>query len=160
MSEKEFQLLCTKSPKLAAQIPMSKASATPKYRNVKVYVYADGYVSYGVKLPAPAKPVAVFDSTKEYNRWNELQLLERAGKISELKRQEKIIIQEKMILNGATIKEIAYKADFVYNEAGQYVVEDVKPFDRATNRHKLTKDFALKWKLLQAKYPMYTFRIY
>ena len=78
MSEKEFQLLCAKSPKLTAQIPVSKAPATPKYRNVKVYVYANGYVSYGVKLPAPAKPIDVFDSTKEYNRWNELQLLERA----------------------------------------------------------------------------------
>ena len=29
----------------------------------------------------------VFDSQKEYRRWCELKLLERAGKISKLKRQ-------------------------------------------------------------------------
>lgn len=160
MSEKEFQLLCAKSPKLAAQIPVSKAPATPKYRNVKVYVYSNGYVSYGEKLPKPAAPIAVFDSIKEYNRWNELQLLARAGKISNLKRQEKIVIQEKIISNGIAIKEIAYKADFVYNEGDAYVVEDVKPFDNALQKHRLTKDFTLKWKLLQAKYPAYSFRIY
>lgn len=159
MSEKEFQLLCAKSPMLAAQNPLGK-TLTPKYRNIKVYVYADGFVSYGEKIDAKGPPADVFDSTKEYSRWNELQLLERAGKISDLQRQVKIVIQEKIISNGTTIKEIAYKADFVYNEGECQIIEDVKPFDNATQKHKLTKDFVLKWKLLQAKFPRYTFRIY
>lgn len=160
MSEREFQLLCARSPKVAAKATLPKATATPKYRNVKVYVYADGFVSYGEKAEGRGRPIDILDSTKEYDRWNELQLLERAGKISGLKRQEKIVIQEAVALNNASLKEIAYKADFVYNEANAYVVEDVKPFDRATQKYKLTKDFTLKWKLLQAKYPHYTFRIY
>jgi hypothetical protein len=160
LSEKEFQLLCAKSPALAAHATVGKASATPKYRNVKVYIYADGFVSYGEKVQGRGKPVDVFDSTKEYNRWNELQLLQRAGKISALQRQVKIVIQDKTVLENITLKEIAYRADFVYNEGNKYVVEDVKPLDNVTQRHKLTKDFALKWKLLQVKYPTYTFRIY
>lgn len=160
LSEKEFQLLCTKSPKLSAQIPMSRAAATPKYRNVKVYVYADGFVSYGEKVQNRGSPVEVFDSIKEYNRWNELLLLQRAGKITGLARQIKFSIQGKTILENVALKEIAYKADFVYNEGDRHVIEDVKPFDNATQRHKLTKDFVLKWKLLQAKYPQYSFHIY
>lgn len=71
-----------------------------------------------------------------------------------------MIIQEKTKLENAELKEIAYKADFVYNEGIAHVVEDVKPFDNATQRHKLTKDFVLKWKLLQAKYRDVQFRIY
>lgn len=160
LSEKEFQLLCAKSPKLAAQAPVGKASATPKYRNVKVYIYADGFVSYGEKIDTKGKPVDVFDSIKEYDRWNELLLLQRAGKISNLQRQVKLVIQEKTILENVTLKEIAYKADFVYNEAHGKVVEDVKPFDTATQQYKTTKDFALKWKLLQAKFRDIQFRIY
>ena len=34
----------------------------------------------------------VFDSKKEYKRWCELKLLERAGKISDLKRQVKYVL--------------------------------------------------------------------
>ena len=71
-----------------------------------------------------------------------------------------MIIQEKTILENVTLKEIAYKADFVYNDAHGEVVEDVKPFDTATQQYKTTKDFALKWKLLQAKYRDIHFRIY
>jgi hypothetical protein len=48
----------------------------------------------------------------------------------------------------------------VYNDGDVYVVEDVKPFDNVLQKHRLTKDFVLKWKLLQAKYPAYRFRIY
>lgn len=160
LSEKEFQLLCAKSPMLAAQLRQSKAATTPKYRNVKVYIYADGFVSYGEKIANKGKPVDVFDSIKEYERWNELLLLQRAGKITDLQRQVKMIIQEKTVLENVTLKEIAYKADFVYNDARGKVVEDVKPFDTATQQYKTTKDFALKWKLLQAKYRDVQFRIH
>lgn len=159
LSEKEFAQLCAKVHMLA---PLGTTNAPPhlKYRNVKVYVYANGRVSFGVKLPGNAKPVEVYDSTKEYNRKVELMLLERAGKITNLRRQVKFVIQASTIINGNPIREIAYRADFVYNDARGTVIEDVKPLDPKTKRYKLTKDFSLKWKLLQAKYPDYVFAIY
>lgn len=160
LSEKEFQTLCAKSPALSVQLTSSGIDTTPKYRNIKVYIYPNGYVSYGAKVPGKGNPVDIFDSKKEYDRWNELRILEKVGNISDLQRQVKMVIQEKMIVNGVKIKEIAYKADFVYNDASGRVIEDVKPFDVATQKYKTTKDFALKWKLLQAKYPSYHFRIY
>lgn len=162
LSEKEFKALLSKCPQIAAQTPAGTFSPNiQKYRNIKVYIYADGYVSYGEKDPTHGKPVDVFDSTKEYNRWNELKLLEKAGKISNLSRQTKLMIQP-AIKNGKTsIREIAYKADFVYNDdQGKTVVEDVKPFDSKTQKYKTTKDFQIKWKLLQVRYPAYTFVIF
>ena len=160
LSEKEFQALCAKSPAIAARAAVGKMPAPAKYRNVKVYIYKNGVVSYGSKIEGIGAPIDVFDSTKEYTRWNELLLLERAGKITNLQRQVKMVIQEKTKLENAELKEIAYKADFVYNDAHGKVVEDVKPFDTATQQYKTTKDFALKWKLLQAKYRDIHFRIY
>ena len=46
-----------------------------KYKNRKVQV--DGII---------------FDSAKEANRWKELEMLEKAGKIEDLRRQEKYIL--------------------------------------------------------------------
>ena len=84
---------------------------------------------------------AVHDSRKEANRWCELTLLERAGKISNLQRQvpfELIPAQyesfERYGKNGKRLKDgkrcieksVVYIADFVYNEGGKKVVEDVK----------------------------------
>ena len=63
-----------------------------------------------------------FDSKKEYERWKELQLMERAGVISNLKRQVKFVLFEKS-KHG---RERSYIADFCYWLDGQYVVEDVK----------------------------------
>lgn len=161
LSEKEFQTLLSKCPQLAAQLPGKSGNQPLKYRNVKVYVYSDGYVTYGEKDPTRGKPNDVFDSTKEYNRWNELLLLEKAGNISNLSKQTKLIIQPATKSNGILIREIAYKADFMYNDAqGRTIVEDVKPFDIKTQKHKTTKDFRIKWKLLQVKYPAFSFTIY
>ena len=87
-----------------------------------------------------------FDSTKEFTRWCELKLLERAGKISDLQRQVKYnllpAITEtyerystktgKRLKDGVVTieKECNYIADFVYrdNETGETVVEDVKGY--------------------------------
>ena len=66
----------------------------------------------------------VFDSQKEYNRWCNLRLLERAGKISDLKRQVSYELIPKQ--NGE--RACSYVADFVYNEDGKTVVEDCKGF--------------------------------
>lgn len=61
-----------------------------------------------------------FDSAKEARRWSELQLLLRAGKISELSRQERY----KLEVNGKLI--CTYVADFSYLENGLHIIEDVK----------------------------------
>lgn len=65
-----------------------------------------------------------FDSQKEYRRWQELKLLQRAGEIKELERQVKF----ELIPNQNGERAICYVADFVYidNRTGQRVVEDAK----------------------------------
>lgn len=78
---------------------------------------------YGArKVTAPDGQV--FDSQKEYNRWCNLRLLERAGRISDLKRQVSYELIPKQ--NGE--RACSYVADFVYNEGGKTVVEDCKGF--------------------------------
>lgn len=101
---------------------------------------------------------AIHDSRKEANRWCELTLLERAGKISNLQRQvpfELIPAQyesfERYGKNGKRLKDgkrcieksVVYIADFVYNEGGKKVVEDVK--SAATKKK---ESYIIKRKLL------------
>lgn len=81
-----------------------------------------------------------FDSKKEYRRWCELKLMERAGEISDLQRQVKFVLipsQYNYILKEDGFKkkgkcierECAYIADFTYkNKNGEQVVEDVKGY--------------------------------
>lgn len=84
-----------------------------------------------------------FDSTKEYRRFSELKLLQRAGKISELRRQVKFVLIPTQrepdvvgprggVKEGKAIEyECAYIADFVYvNGKGETVVEDVKGYKK------------------------------
>ena len=54
----------------------------------------------------------VFDSKKEYNRWRELCLLEKAGKISDLQRQvpfELIPAQRRTVFTGEYYKKNSKK---------------------------------------------------
>lgn len=71
-----------------------------------------------------------FDSLKEANRWKELKLLERAGEITDLKRQVKFELIPSQKADGKVLeREVNYIADFVYkNKAGLEVVEDVKGY--------------------------------
>ena len=95
----------------------------------------------------------VFDSRKEMRRWNELIILEKAGEISALKRQVKYLLipaqREVVWKNGrpkqgrVIERECTYIADFVYEENGQTVVEDVKG-GNATK----TKEYRLKKKMM------------
>ena len=88
----------------------------------------------------------VFDSVKVYKRYRDLLLLERAGAISDLKRQvpfELIPAQFEELPTGEYYKRgerkgqpkfkrvciensVVYNADFVYTENGKTVVEDTK----------------------------------
>ena len=112
-----------------------------KYRNKK-YTSTDGIT---------------FDSKKEYRRYNELRLLEKAGEIEDLQRQVKFVLipgqyeectevytkgknkgQKKQ---GALLeRECAYYADFVYKQNGVLVVEDTKGVK--------TPEYILKRKML------------
>lgn len=148
MSAKEYQeMLHQKKPS--------------KHHNEKVYVYEDGVVADSPKLTAHGKIVEEYDSRKEYARSRELLLLKRAGKISNLKRQAELVIQEAFTTpDGKKHRPIVYKADFVYERDGEKVIEDVKGQDGKTGKYQMTEAFRLKWKLLQAKYPGFKFEIY
>lgn len=64
----------------------------------------------------------VHDSRKEAMRWSELLILERAGVISDLKRQ----VKYELIPKQEGERAVYYVADFEYIENGKKVVEDVK----------------------------------
>lgn len=89
----------------------------------------------------------VFDSKKEANRYKELRLLEKAGAIKDLRMQVKftLIPAQRDEATGKVIeRECSYKADFVYEEDGKTVVEDVKGFR--------TKEYVIKRKLMLWRY--------
>ena len=94
-----------------------------------------------------------FDSLKEYERFCELRLLQRAGKITDLQRQVKYVLIPTQrepdtigvrggVKKGKVIEqECAYLADFVYvNDKGETIVEDTKGCR--------TKDYIIKRKLM------------
>lgn len=93
----------------------------------------------------------VFDSIRESQRYKELKLLERAGEISNLELQPKFLLQESFKKNGKTYKAINYIADFMYEEKGKVIVEDVKGIQ--------TDVFKLKHKLFEHEYPQYELKI-
>lgn len=101
-----------------------------------------------------------FDSLKEYRKFRELSLLEKAGVITDLQRQvefELIPAQYEDIPTGEVYKRgerkgqpkikrvcveksVKYIADFVYKENGKTIVMDTKGVK--------TKDYILKRKML------------
>ena len=88
-----------------------------------------------------------FDSKREANRWVELLWLEKAGEISELRRQVKFILIPAQRVNGKLVeRECSYIADFVYRdkETNLTVVEDAKGVR--------TEVFKIKKKLMLQKY--------
>lgn len=97
------------------------------------------------------------DSQKEATRWCELKLVERAGKITDLKRQveyelipDQYETYERYSKTGKRLKDgiklierrCCYVADFVYTDVstGQTVVEDTKGVR--------TKEYIIKRKLM------------
>jgi hypothetical protein len=67
-----------------------------------------------------------FDSTREGERYLELKLLQKAGLISNLKLQVPFILAPSCVLDGRRKPAMKYKTDFVYEENGRTVIEDVK----------------------------------
>ncbi len=91
----------------------------------------------------------VFDSKKESERFLELTMLEKAGVIKNLERQKRFEIIPKT----ETERAAFYCADFVYEENGKLICEDVK--SDATRRD---KTYILKRKLFKYLYKNYEFR--
>jgi hypothetical protein len=68
-----------------------------------------------------------FDSKKEATRWMELQLLERGGEISDLRRQVRIpLMGQHRPLYTRTGRKMVMTVDFYYIEDGAEVYEDSK----------------------------------
>ena len=83
----------------------------------------------------------VYDSKKEANRWCELSLLAKAGKIANLQRQVKYELIPAQRIDGKVVERACtYVADFVYERDGKTVVEDTKGFK--------TKEYIIKRKLM------------
>ena len=86
-----------------------------------------------------------FDSRKEYLRFCELSLLEKAGMVTGLRRQVRFELIPSQRIDGKVVERpVHYVADFVYQENGQTVVEDTKGFK--------TKDYILKRKMMLYTY--------
>lgn len=81
-----------------------------KYRNVKTTV-----------------DNITFDSKHEAERYKELQMLVKAGEITNLRLQVPFELIPSLKINGETFRVTKYIADFVYNDKnGNEVVEDAK----------------------------------
>lgn len=104
-----------------------------------------------------------FDSKKEANRWAELRILEKAGLISDLRRQVKFVLIPAQYEESTEVyqrgpnkgkpkrgklleHECSYVADFMYRvtETDRTAVEDTKGFQ--------TKDYIIKRKLMLERY--------
>lgn len=87
-----------------------------------------------------------FDSKKEANRYATLLLLEKSGRIKDLKLQPVYELVPKFNKNGKSYRKTTYKADFEYfdTKLNKIVVEDVKGFK--------TDIYKLKKKLFEYKY--------
>ena len=82
-----------------------------------------------------------FDSVKEYRRWCELKLLERAGQINGLERQKQFELIPSQRMGGKVVERACnYIADFTYWQDNRFVVEDTKGFK--------TKEYIIKRKLM------------
>lgn len=106
------------------------ARANNKYRNEKIKT------EHGT-----------FDSRLEYKEWLDLCLLQRAGKISHLKRQVRIK------LGRSDRCKVHYITDFVYfdNEKSMWVIHDTKGYE--------TPEFKLKLKWLLDSYTGFIFKV-
>jgi Fe2+ transport system protein B len=108
-----------------------------KYRNVEVTEPNTG---------------EIFDSKREYKRWCELKLLQKARIISDLKRQTVYELQPKFTDNwGKNWRAITYTADMEYEENGKLILEEVKGVE--------TDLWKVKEKLFRKKFPTVELRI-
>ena len=71
----------------------------------------------------------LFDSKAEARRYMDLAIMERCGVIKDLRLQVPfVLVKGEKWSDGRKHRDVVYKADFVYLDNGQIVVEDVKGF--------------------------------
>lgn len=88
----------------------------------------------------------VFDSKKEANYYKELQMLKKAGIVTDFELQPKFVLQPSYYKDGKKIQPITYKADFkVCYSDGRIEIVDTKGFE--------TQVFKIKKKMLEYLYP-------
>lgn len=86
-----------------------------------------------------------FDSKKESQYYLKLKMLEKTGKIRDLKIHVPFVLIEAFKLNNKTYRKMKYIADFVYyGDKDKLHVVDTKGFK--------TKEYELKKKLMAWKY--------
>lgn len=107
MSEEEYSALIHR--KAIASYAAPEGVKPSKYGNKKVVI--DGIT---------------FDSKKEGERYRQLKMLERAGKVSNLALQPSFELAPAVSMDGKLKKPLRYIADFSYIENGKIVTEDVK----------------------------------
>ncbi len=107
MTEEEYAaLMHRKTIESYSASPEAKQS---KYRNQRVTI--DGIS---------------FDSKKEGERYRQLKMLERAGKVSNLALQPAFELAPAVSIAGKLKKPLRYVADFSYIKNGKIITEDVK----------------------------------
>jgi hypothetical protein len=110
-----------------------------------------GNVSVNIRNKYGNRKTKGFDSAKEWRRNQELEIMQRAGEISELKRQVPFTLMPSYTISDETtkqgfrtVREIRYIADFTYRlKNGKRIIEDVKGMQ--------TDVFKIKRKLLERK---------
>ena len=110
-----------------------------------------GNVSVNVRNKYHNRKTKGFDSAKEWRRNEELEIMQRAGEISELNKQVPFVLMpsykvadETTKQGFRTVREIRYIADFTYRlKNGKRIIEDVKGMQ--------TDVFKIKRKLLERK---------
>jgi hypothetical protein len=88
----------------------------------------------------------IFASKAEANRYCELKLLHKVGKIHDLNWQ----VPYELVPKQKGERAVKYIADFVYFEDGKMIVEDCKGIK--------TPQYIIKRKLFKQLYPQYVFR--
>ena len=82
-----------------------------------------------------------FDSKAEKERYLELLMLQKAGRLRNLQRQ----VKYELLPAAYGEQAVTYKADFVYETGGKTIVEDYKGFQTAA--------YKIKRKLFKQRYP-------
>lgn len=84
-----------------------------KFRNKKESRYINNQLYY-------------FDSKKEAKRFDELYLLAKSKRITDLTIQPEFLLCDTIKHDGVTYPKVKYVADFKYIQNGKTIVEDVK----------------------------------
>lgn len=86
--------------------------------------------------------IVEFDSKHEAHRFDELYLLLKAKKISDLVLQPYYLLMDTQKHNGTTYPKVSYSPDFKYMKDGELIVEDAK--SEATKKDKAYR-VKVKW---------------